>query len=983
MSEFGIEQQIGSSVQGLTFIRPLPQVQNSASTGGGSDGSSIRPQTYGLAERLFPARTALDSGVYPPVSGLELAHFVIEERIGRGGMGAVFRAIDKRLDRVVALKILSPDFANDSDAVIRFQNEARSAAKLDHDNIARVFYNGSEGPIHFIAFEFVTGTNIRSLINQKGRLSSADAVNYTLQIAEALRQTNAANVVHRDIKPSNIIVSSTGRAKLVDLGLARMIDPQASRDLTVAGTALGTFDYIAPEQAMDARNVDVRSDLYSLGCTLYHMLTGAPPYPTGTMFEKVMNHHRPVPPNPTERVADISPQLAAIVQKLMASNPDERYATPDLLIADLIPVAHSLGLEPSPAESMIWASPVPPATRSRWQGAPAWGAVAMLLLMLVLADRLRLPQRSSTVAQLRLKDDGVPVVTDTSPRSVAPLMQDESGSAPLRVPEYDQPDLPATPMGASVVSNDETTPGIPGTTTTRTLPGTSEQEGTNRLPVRLNTADKLWNEPLVNLFPTLVPPGGENAFSPSTPAMIDNRDETISDTGRPSSNVPNGGTSPDSVPARSMSSSSQMPAVSGSPTRRLVVTEPFVVIDPATNKRYPCSTLSAACALAKDTWAIEVQLNANPLIQQEAFVINDKQIRIRPARDFQPGRDERPLIRFDLTNQRMIGSYSDVTDVIRLNRGSLEIYDVDIELVIDPESISEWSLITLVNGSQLTATGASITIVNPFNIPTTGVLVPENESRDLTDLMPERMMPRSNKVELQDCVVRGQFDFLVQQTSDPLNVTLRNTAVAVAGRLIQIDGSSSYHVGTQQDANRAVSLTLENVTAVTGNGLLKATSGEHGMLPLMKVTINNGVFRVDATDLPLIEISGNESSDRLRQAFQTEAIRNRSFVQSTGPLCLIHSSTSLLQDAEQELGPEASGLPLTEVSPESRIVLRSKLGMNKWHSVLPSELDLKQALSNPAIEASGDRQNAGVNWQTNRIPRLTETSAPSQTDLKE
>src|SRR5690606_13196295 len=124
------------------------------------------------------------------------------------------------------------------------------------------------------------------------------------------------------------------------------------------GTALGTFDYIAPEQAIDARNVDVRSDIYSLGCTLYHMLTGAPPYPTGTMFEKVMNHHRPVPPDPAQRNSQISPQLSRVVQKMMASNPDERYPSPESLINDLMLIADSLGLEPVPAESMIWTTPL-------------------------------------------------------------------------------------------------------------------------------------------------------------------------------------------------------------------------------------------------------------------------------------------------------------------------------------------------------------------------------------------------------------------------------------------------------------------------------------------------------------------------------------------------------------------------------------------------------------------------------------------------
>ncbi|HAA49396.1 MAG TPA: serine/threonine protein kinase, partial [Planctomycetaceae bacterium] len=251
-----------------------------------------------LCGRLFPpAPTIVDgvattgsSTIQSPV-GVELDHFIIDERIGVGGMGAVFRARDTRLGRGVALKVLSPVQSLDSGAVQRFRNEARAAAGLDHDNIARVFYVGEDRGLHFIAFEYITGTKVRDLIAAGGPLDPADAVNYTLQIASALVHTNSVGVVHRDVKPSNIIITPTGRAKLVDLGLARNPElNQTSEDLTSDGTTLGTFDYISPEQARDPRGVDVRCDIYSLGCTLYHMLTGEPPYPDGNAFQKLLDH---------------------------------------------------------------------------------------------------------------------------------------------------------------------------------------------------------------------------------------------------------------------------------------------------------------------------------------------------------------------------------------------------------------------------------------------------------------------------------------------------------------------------------------------------------------------------------------------------------------------------------------------------------------------------------------------------------------------
>src|SRR5262245_52775003 len=153
--------------------------------------------------------------------GRRLAHFELLEPIGVGGMAAVIRAHDTQLDRPVALKILPPGMAADPESLRRFQHEAKAAARLDHENIARVFYCGSDQGLHFIAFEFVEGENLRALIDKRGRLSVADSVRYMLQVATGLAHAASRGVVHRDIKPSNIIITPTGKAKLVDMGLAR------------------------------------------------------------------------------------------------------------------------------------------------------------------------------------------------------------------------------------------------------------------------------------------------------------------------------------------------------------------------------------------------------------------------------------------------------------------------------------------------------------------------------------------------------------------------------------------------------------------------------------------------------------------------------------------------------------------------------------------------------------------------------------------
>ena len=440
----------GSEAQGA-FLKPMPSQRKGADAlhpaladqvAVGSDSSTFT--------RLFPLEDSSE-GVPPTsadVAGLRLSHFVIEERIGRGGMGAVFRAVDQQLDRVVALKVLSPEHSRNPGAVQRFHNEARAAARLDHENIARAFFFGEDQGLQFIAFEFVRGTNIRDFILQKGMLTPTEVVNYALQIAQALRHTHAAGVVHRDIKPSNIIVTPSGRAKLVDLGLARQDnDGSDSPDLTVAGTTLGTFDYIAPEQARDPRSVDVRADIYSLGCTLYHMLTGEPPFPSGSMIQKVVDHHRGVAPDPAALNPSVPPRLSRIVRKMMASNPDERHATPDQLISDLATVAQSLGFRPEHPDGLTWAMPSlhrPSALWLFWHENRAW-LLTIAALLVIVAGIHRIPWEQIIAVQTPPGPiaDSDPVTTP-SVDSPEPETGDVTLIPPLPEPPMEQFAIEAT-----------------------------------------------------------------------------------------------------------------------------------------------------------------------------------------------------------------------------------------------------------------------------------------------------------------------------------------------------------------------------------------------------------------------------------------------------------------------------------------------------------------------------------------------------------
>ena len=230
------------------------------------------------------------------LEGHSLGPYRLEQFVGGGGMGAVFRALDTTLDRVVAVKVLSRQQSDDEETLRRFRNEAQSAARLDHENIGRVHAVGSDDGWHYIVFEFIEGTNLRDTVLKDGVFGLARAIDVTVQVAEALEHASERDVVHRDIKPSNIIITTAGRARVVDMGLARLHHMAGDQDLTVSGMTLGTFDYISPEQARDPRSADVRSDLYSLGCTIFFMLVGRPPFAEGTMVQKLLQHQQDAPP---------------------------------------------------------------------------------------------------------------------------------------------------------------------------------------------------------------------------------------------------------------------------------------------------------------------------------------------------------------------------------------------------------------------------------------------------------------------------------------------------------------------------------------------------------------------------------------------------------------------------------------------------------------------------------------------------------------
>lgn len=315
------------------------------------------------------------------LEGQQLDHVLLEQFVGGGGMGAVFRAWDTTLHRTVAVKVLSLRQSDDADSLRRFQTEARSAARLDHPNIARAHFVGEDRGVRYIVFEFIEGTNIRDLVYANGPMPLGDALSYTMQIAGALTHAWEREVVHRDIKPSNILITPDGQAKLVDMGLARLeYLGQQAHDETATGVTLGTFDYISPEQARNPRDADIRSDIYSLGCTLFFMLTGRPPFIEGTVVQKLLAHQTDAAPDVRELRPEVPDSLAAVLTRMLSKQPEHRFDTPLDLTAALASCAEGAGFAPPRAllPYAAWRSMTPPATW--WRRHAPWLLPAAVLL---------------------------------------------------------------------------------------------------------------------------------------------------------------------------------------------------------------------------------------------------------------------------------------------------------------------------------------------------------------------------------------------------------------------------------------------------------------------------------------------------------------------------------------------------------------------------------------------------------------------------
>lgn len=263
-----------------------------------------------------------------------LGNYVVQAKLGEGGMGQVFKAEHVKMRRIVALKVLLTARMSSPHAIKRFEREVKAAARLFHPNIVAAYDADEHHGIHFLVMEFVDGQDLSSVVQTQGPLSPMQAAHYLLQTARGLDYAHRQGVIHRDIKPSNLLVDRRNTVKILDMGLARIEHTVGDVDdgLTTCGQIVGTLDYLAPEQALDARVADARSDIYSLGCTLHYLLMGRVVFDEDTMTKKLFAHReQPVVPLRQNR-PDVPEALDAIYQRMLAKHPEDRPQT----AADLI-----------------------------------------------------------------------------------------------------------------------------------------------------------------------------------------------------------------------------------------------------------------------------------------------------------------------------------------------------------------------------------------------------------------------------------------------------------------------------------------------------------------------------------------------------------------------------------------------------------------------------------------------------------------------
>jgi serine/threonine-protein kinase len=759
--------------------------------------------------------------------GDRLEHFELVQYVGGGGMGRVFRGVDTRLRRTVALKILPPEQALDEETVLRFRNEAQSAARLDHENIARVYHVGEDRGLHYIVFEFIEGINIRNLVERKGPLPLGEAVNYTLQVAEALAHADARNVVHRDVKPSNLLITPEGQVKLIDMGLARLkrLDRSAA-DLTASGVTLGTFDYIAPEQARDPRNADVRSDIYSLGCTFFYMLAGRPPFPEGTVLQKLLQHQGDQPPDIRQFRPDLPDEAAHLLSKMLAKNPNHRYRDSAELVGEILLLARQIGLRPAGRGGReVWA-PGRRATALLQRHLP-WVAPVAALACIVLVLHF-FPRRGDP------SPPPWPKPPPTAPGTNGQTPTGDPGGHEAKPPRPDQ----------SLAAE---SPGV-------TPPLSQAERSWDDAP-----AEPVESEPGNRLLDNLTV-GGVLRFDAQQSGL------TFADETPP----------PLSAALDAEAVSGQLTGAAGTAGPSNVVATPraapgrtgiLIVGDQAQGENH-FPTLQAACHAAVNGDVIELRYNGRR--EQQPITLAELKLTIRAGKDYRPVVVFRPD-QIDL----VIYPHS----MFSVSAGRLTLVNLALELQVPRQATADpaesWSLFETRGGPTIELEQCTLSVCNASDQLTAyhpGVAFfrtrrsPEADVLAGSDSLAAR--PPA-KIDLEDTIARGEATFLYVTDVHPVHLIWENGLLVTTEQLL-------YARGGQQAPRpgEMLQIDLRHLTAVVHGGFCRMTQALASSHQLDSHIECRDSILMAAPDTSLIEQVGVDGLEVLRQQIVWTGERN-------------------------------------------------------------------------------------------------------------
>ncbi|MDA1017663.1 MAG: serine/threonine-protein kinase [Planctomycetota bacterium] len=864
------------------------------------------PPGSSLLQLLFSAGSK--APVESKLAKFELGGFQIEQLVGKGGMASVFRAKDTNLDRTVALKVMDPNQFSDPAAILRFENEARAAARLDHPNIIRVHHSGEDRGLHFIALEYVAGTNLRELVNQQGKMAPSVAVNYALQIANALNHSSGRGVIHRDVKPSNIIISPNGRAKLVDMGLARCEDPDGSGDLTVDGTTLGTFDYIAPEQAKDPRNVDIRTDLYGLGCTLYFMLTGEPPYPDGTVLQKLLDHQASEIPDPAAKNRHVSEGLTTIVRKLMAPNPVDRYPSAEHAIRDLMLMAGSFGLRGINADGLIWTTPTqsPPRFVERHLG---WmTAAAALVLMVVLINRF-------------------PNIGASAPDEVAEKsaigQHPTGGPANLPLKTVEQKSVAAKSAPGPSIAAKSGTPQPNNAETGSSTPPVHEP--TDRIVAALHS----------------VVPGGLPSLAPDASLLQFN---TVV---QPSPEV----------------------VVSGPPSIKPAVAEPIVsnirLISSESRDQLDFQSIESAMLAATSGDIIELRFNGiRPAGKPEQpWRIANKNVAIRAAQGF------RPTIQFTV-DKTTVGS-DGLPRMISLLKSRIDLVNIDIEMIIPDGVPSEggWTLLSLSPADHVRLKGVTISVTSPNQTPVSILRV--DRARGSLAEMPLDPAAPGIVIDIDSSCVRGRCSLVTIPHDQPGRIEIKNCAFVLDG-LIENGAILNVNPGRKMaPEGKELTIKLVHSTFVVNNGFMQVQNAEamagtlaKSLLPI-KVSARDNIFSTESNE-PLIRMSGSLEADDFKWLLSWNGAMN--YYESFQVFWRINTTMNLDDSRDVSFESWKELWQQSELGADNGALLQQILWKSDWRlakslqdvNVSDLVLDDRTTEPNSALTGATDGSNVGA-----------------------